>query len=153
MQVLAYLNAFAEEYDLKRHISFNTSVRGMQPVSSTQTGDCFLLPPSNPLCWGSSLAMIIRSTNVHACHHNSSACHFASVWHMFSILKKMPTTQQQRASHAWHASNRTAVCTVMRYEVLTVDVCVVYTDGHQECGDRWSVTTLTSGQVQVTKRL
>ncbi|KAL0047447.1 hypothetical protein WJX82_003623 [Trebouxia sp. C0006] len=55
-EVLAYLNAFAEEYDLKRHISFNTSVVGMQPVSST------------------------------------------------------------------------------------------HSDGHQECGPRWSVTTLTSGQ-------
>ncbi len=43
VQVLAYLNAFAEEYDLKRHISFNTSVMGMQPVSSTQPGDYFAL--------------------------------------------------------------------------------------------------------------
>jgi len=45
VQVLAYLNAFAEEYDLKRHISFNTlaSVVGMQPVSSTKPGDCFAL--------------------------------------------------------------------------------------------------------------
>ena len=43
VQVLAYLNAFAEEYDLKGHISFNTSVVGMQPVSSTHSGDHFAL--------------------------------------------------------------------------------------------------------------
>jgi hypothetical protein len=105
-----------------------------------------LLPPSNPLCWGWSSAMIISSTNVHACHHATMSCHFASMWHTLSI-STMPRTQQHRAWHAWCTCNSTAACAVMRYEMLDVDACVVYTDGHQECGPRWSVTTVTSGQV------
>ena len=111
-----------------------------------------LLPPSSALCefghWSSSLAAqmcthvitVLRHVILHPYGTRSASC-------------EMPTTQHHhRAWHACFECNSTAPCTEARCELLCnlllVDACVVHTDqGHQECGPRWSVTTVTSGQV------